>query len=329
MRILFLLALVVLFATVLAITDEEREFQEFQKTYFKTYSTSEEYNYRLEVFRKNLKKAKELDAKDHSASYGVTKFSDLTEEEFRSTYLMRNFKSPLMRGEEVPVWEATFPQDMPTSYDWTTKGVVTPVYNQAQCGSCWAFSTTESIESMNFLAGNTLTSLSMQQIVDCDTKDDGCNGGNPPTAYEYVIGAGGLETYANYPYTAKDGSCKFEKSKVAQTIDGWKYVTRDRDEKAMQAFTYTSGPPSVCVDASTWDSYRGGVYTRADCGTQLDHCVQIVGWTVVKSLNAWIVRNSWGKSWGNEGYLYVAMGQDACGIAQECTSAQVTKASIH
>jgi cathepsin F len=324
MRILFLLALVVLFATVLAITDEEREFQEFQKTYFKTYSTSEEYNYRLEVFRKNLKKAKELDAKDHSASYGVTKFSDLTEEEFRSTYLMRNFKSPLMRGEEVPVWEATFPQDMPTSYDWTTKGVVTPVYNQAQCGSCWAFSTTENIESMWALAGHNLTSLSMQQIVSCDKNDDGCGGGDPPTAYQYVISAGGLEYYKDYPYTSGsgiNGKCKFDKSDIAASIKNWTYVTKDLDETVMQSWTYQYGPPSICVDASTWSAYKGGVIGRnSGCGKQLDHCVQITGWDVKSGTNVWVVRNSWGTDWGYAGYLYVEMGYDVCGIAQECTS---------
>jgi len=301
----------------------EQEFREWMKEYGKTYDTPEEYKHRLEIYAKNLVRYEALNKASTTVIHGPTKFSDLTNDEFKEKYLIKNFTSPLVRGEAVEVFTPpqNFPQSYPSNYSWVTKGATTPIYNQGQCGSCWAFSTTESIESMNFLAGKTLTSLSMQQIVDCDTNDDGCNGGNPPTAYEYVIKAGGLETYADYPYTAKDGTCKFSKSKIAQSISSWKYVTRTRNEKEMQDFTYTTGPPSVCVDASTWDSYRGGVYTRADCGTQLDHCVQIVGWTVVKSQNVWLVRNSWGASWGNSGYLYVAMGEDACGIAQECTSA--------
>jgi len=229
-----------------------------------------------------------------------------------------------MRGENVRVWEGPKePSAFPTNYTWVSKGATTPIYNQEQCGSCWAFSTTESIESMNFLKGNTLTSRSMQQIVDCDTNDDGCDGGNPPTAYEYVISAGGLETYASYPYTAKDGKCKFQKSLIAQSISNWQYVTRIRSVSQMQEFTYSTGPPSVCVDASTWDSYKGGVYTRADCGTALDHCVQIVGWDIVKGQNVWLVRNSWGTDWGNAGFLYVSMTDDACGINDEVTSAIV------
>jgi len=161
----------------------------------------------------------------------------------------------------------------------------------------------------------------MQQIVDCDTSDDGCNGGDPPTAYQYVIGAPGLEGYTSYPYTAEDGYCAFSAASVIRKISSWQWVTQSQDEGAMQSFTYSNGPPSVCVDASSWDSYNGGVYTSSNCGTQLDHCVQIVGWDVQQGMNVWVVRNSWGTSWGYSGYLYVAMGQDACGIAQECTSA--------
>jgi len=301
----------------------DHEFKEWMKQYGKHYQSEAEYAKKFIVFQMNLARYAALNARSTSVTHGPTKFSDLTHEEFKQKFLIKEFTSPLIRDETVNVWNSPIESALPSNYSWVPKGATTPIYNQGQCGSCWAFSTTESIESMNFLKGNTLTSLSMQQIVDCDTNDDGCNGGDPPTAYEYVIKAGGLETYADYPYTAKNGKCAFVKSKVAQTISSWQYVTRVRDEKTMQQFTYSTGPPSVCVDASTWDSYRGGVYTRADCGTQLDHCVQIVGWDVVKGQNAWVVRNSWGTDWGNAGYLYVAMGEDACGIAQECTSAIV------
>jgi len=320
--------LLLILCVALVSASVESEFKAWMKQYSKHYQSEGEYAARLAIYAQNLERYAELNAKSRFVTHGPTKFSDMTHAEWKQKYLIKNFTSPLIRGETLNVWNGEgIAGDYPSNYSWVPKGATTPIYNQGQCGSCWAFSTTESIESMNFLAGNTLTSLSMQQIVDCDTSDDGCDGGDPPTAYAYVISAGGLETYSNYPYTARDGKCKFDKSLVAQTLESWQYVTRVRSEKQMQNFTYTIGPPSVCVDASTWDSYRGGVYTRADCGTALDHCVQIVGWDVVKGLNAWVVRNSWGTDWGNAGYLYVAMGEDACGIAQECTSAIVKKSN--
>jgi len=323
--VFLLLALFVVVASSTSSTEDQ--FKEWMKEYGKSYHTVLEYYRKLAIFEENLKRYAALNEQSTTVLHGPTQFSDLTHEEWSKKYLIKDFTSPLRRGETVQFWSGAgadpMPNAYPTNYTWVSKGATTPIYNQEQCGSCWAFSTTESIESMNFLHGNPLTSLSMQQIVDCDKNDDGCNGGDPPTAYQYVMSAGGLETYADYPYTARNGKCVFDKSKISQSISSWHYVTKTRNEKEMQNFTYTTGPPSVCVDASTWDSYRGGVYTRKDCGTQLDHCVQIVGWTVVKDVDAWIVRNSWGKSWGNDGYLYVAMGEDACGIAQECTSAIV------
>jgi len=165
----------------------------------------------------------------------------------------------------------------------------------------------------------------MQQIVDCDHVDDGCGGGNPPTAYDYVIRAGGLEGYESYPYIGIGGPCRFERSKVVAKISKWQWITRDDNENAMQAYVYNTGPPSICVDASSWQYYRGGVITPASgCGKALDHCVQLVGWKQMEGKDAWIVRNSWGRDWGPYGgYLYVEMGHDVCGIGQECTSSVV------
>jgi len=318
------LALVVL--TVLGVADPaetgtEAQFQSWMKIHEKKYDTQQEYIQRLAIFEKNLIRYAALNARDTLVVYGPTQFSDLTHQEFRELYLMKNFTSPLKEGKQVPYFATSpGPDAYPSEYNWVSKSMTTPIYNQGQCGSCWAFSTTENIESMNAIKGNGLKKLSMQQIVDCDHVDHGCGGGNPPTAYKYVIDAGGLDTLASYPYTAHDGPCKFKKADVGEKISSWAYVTTTRNEGQMQEFTYTKGPPSVCVDASNWDGYHGGVYTSSDCGRALDHCVQIVGWDVVSGVKAWIVRNSWGTSWGYAGYLYVAMGEDACGIAQECTS---------
>jgi len=325
--LLFVLVLTALLAPSLGMTEEEREFRSFMKTYGKEYKTQAERDFRFKVFVQNMLEMREKDAHDPQASWGITKFSDLTKEEFRARYLIKGFTSPKIRGEKIETFNLPAPlAPLPTSYDWRdhTPSVVTDVYNQMQCGSCWAFSITENIESMWALANNTLVSLSMQQVVDCDRTDDGCNGGNPPTAYDYVIRAGGLELYKDYPYLGIDTPCTFKKADVAAHISSWKYITERDDEQAMQQFTYTTGPPSICVDASSWSGYQGGVIGPAECGKALDHCVQLIGWKVVNGKNAWIVRNSWGKDWGPYGgYLYVEMGHDTCGIGQEVTSSAV------
>jgi cathepsin F len=314
------LALLVGAAISVELSDEQ-QWQSWMKKYQKSYDTTDEYNRRLLIFKHNLKRYAALNLHDDHVVHGPTQFSDLTHQEFKDLYLMKNFTG--MTNSERPMLPLSLspPGGYPTSYSWVSKGATTGVYNQGQCGSCWAFSTTESIESQCALAGKGLKSLSMQQIVDCDTTDHGCNGGNPPTAYEYVMRAGGLDTYASYPYTGRDGACTFKPADVGEKISSWGYVTTTRNEDQMLAYTATKGPPSVCVDASNWDSYNGGVYTSSNCGRALDHCVQIVGWTVADGMTAWVVRNSWGTSWGYGGYLYVAMGEDACGIAQECTAA--------
>jgi cathepsin F len=316
------------------LSNQEQQFREFIVDYSKPYIPgTPEYNHRLAIFIENVRKAADKSAKDPTAQWGVTKFSDLTDQEFRDRYLIKNFQSAktLYGSENVPM--ISFEESdggFPVSYDWRNSStqILTPVYNQEQCGSCWAFSITENIESMWALSGKTLVSLSMQQVVDCDTVDDGCGGGNPPTAYEYVIKAGGLELYSDYPYDARNGKCKFDSSDIAVTINNWGYITKTDNETAMMAFTYTTGPPSVCVDASTWSSYTGGIIGKdSSCGRAIDHCVQIVGWSkdAVSGIPYWIVRNSWGADWGPYGgFLHVEIGYDVCAIGQEVTTSKIT-----
>jgi cysteine peptidase B len=317
-----LLVLAALVAVSLAI-DPLSQFVAFQHKYGKSYRTQEEFNMRFNVFKNNLAIAAKQNAQSKNATYGVTKFSDMTPDEFKNIILM---KKPINKNLPGKVWnfDGRMQTRQASSFDWRDKGAVTPVYNQGQCGSCWAFSVTENIESQWFLAGNTLESLAMQQIVSCDTSDDGCGGGDPPTAYQYVISAGGLEYYSDYPYTGEDGTCQFNKADVDAVLSNWQYVTQSEDENAMQSFLVSNGPLSVCVDAESWQNYNSGIITAEDnCGTSLDHCVMITGYGSQESMTFWWVRNSWGTDWGEEGYLQVQMGSDVCGIAQEVTSAIV------
>jgi len=217
--------------------------------------------------------------------------------------------------------------EAPQTFDWRTQNKVTPVKNQEQCGSCWAFSVTENIESMYCMAKqmdcSTLAPLAPQQIVDCDTTDSGCEGGDPPTAYQYIISAGGMEDNSNYPYTAQDGTCNFQSNEVAVSISSWKYGTQNSDEQTMQNNLVAVGPLSICVEAQPWQDYTGGVLMASDCDTQLDHCVQLVGYDMTASTPFWSVRNSWGADWGESGYIRLQYGQDTCGCADECTFALI------
>jgi len=271
------------------------------------------------------KKNKQLRLQYPTAEWGITQFADWTEEEFKSILTFKKSTDSVPTNSTAQTINSGSP---PTSYNWLSysKNVVTPVYNQGQCGSCWAFSATEQIESMWALAGNALTELSMQQITSCDPYDDGCGGGNPSTAYKYVIQAGGLDSYSSYPYTDGLGEnlpCKFNKANIAAKISGWNYVSQSASgESTMVTKLYANGPLSVCVDASNWSSYTGGIYPASSCGKSLDHCVEAEGYNIAGNSPYWIIRNSWGTSWGQSGYMNLQYGKDACGVAQEVT--QVT-----
>jgi len=301
-------------------------FNNYIRKYNKSYPNPEEYNRRFENFQASIKRATALNNKSPKAVYGITKFSDLSPEEFSSTILMKNPITP-SRNPDVGVLDVKVAKEqLPVSFDWRNNGAVTPVKNQEQCGSCWAFSVTENVESMWILAKkatNSTVKLAPQQIVDCDDEDLGCDGGDPPTAYAYIIEAGGLEPQKDYPYTAQDGTCNFNAKDVQAKISSWKYATSDYSETTLQQNLVGYGPLSVCVDASNWQDYQSGVMTWEECAwvNVLDHCVQLVGYQTQGNLgDYWIVRNSWGPDWGISGYIWLEMGSDTCGIAHEATT---------
>lgn len=269
-----------------------------------------------------MERIQSLNAAKTGAWYGITKFADLTPEEFQTQYLNGAIEARPM-GPSTKLHLPTGP--LPTEFDWRAKNAVTPVKDQGQCGSCWAFSVVEAIESQWFLSGKPLAQLSPQQIVDCDqgSGDYGCSGGDTPTAYQYVIKAGGLESESSYPYTAEDGKCQFKPSSVVAKISSWAYITTSKNETEMMAGLASKGPLSICVDAASWQFYIGGVITGL-CGQDLDHCVVVtgfskqVGWDTYE-YDVWNIRNSWGEDFGYGGYLYVERGSNLCGVANEVT----------
>jgi len=327
------LAIVAIAFAVQPHTEARQQFLAFQKEYNKVYKTNAEFEHRFGVFQENLKKAAELQLKNPLAEFGVTKFSDLTHEEFSNFYLMPNLD--LSKWVKPPAKNFSIEHKRnvlgcnpnPTWYSWYDCNVVTNVYNQGQCGSCWAFSATETIESYVALNGGGLNSLSMEQIVDCDTYDSGCQGGMPIRAYQYVQAAGGIEPYNDYPYTAGNGyssNCQFNSGEVSARVTSFNSI--DGEEGLYQQTSSSSGGPvSVCVDASSWSSYRGGILTS--CGDVMDHCVQLVGYKNYNENGAfWIVRNSWGANWGINGFIWISIGDDLCGIGDYASVANAVSA---
>jgi len=317
-----------LFFLVLRVSCDEIEkelFTKFIQQYGKEY-TGRELESRFSNFRESLKRIEERNSKSNGPVYGITKFSDMTPEEFNRTILMQNPIHP--RNPTPQEILPTKVNAVPDFLDWRQKGAVTPVKNQEQCGSCWAFSTVENVESMWILAGkgtNESVDLSPQQVVDCDDSDMGCEGGDPPTAFDYIINAGGLDSESSYPYVGEDESCQFKPSDVVAKISSWQYATSWYSETTLQQNLVGWGPLSVCVDAESWQDYTSGIMTWEECAwvNILDHCVQLVGYNSSGSSPYWIVRNSWGTDWGISGYIYLQMWDDTCGISHEATCAVV------
>jgi cathepsin L len=291
-------------------------FEEFKTTYGKEYA-HDEHQFRFQVFMNNLDKIIQHNSEGHSFTMEMNEFGDLTADEFKTMYasgvpseiLNDNLDVEIFSGEGI---------ELASSVDWTTQGVVTAVKNQGQCGSCWAFSTTGSIESAVAIKYGQLQSLSEQQLVDCSTRNYGCNGGWPYKAMDYVKSNGGLCKEGAYPYTARDGSCKSSScTAFSKTITGYQQVQAYSESALMAALN--QGPVSILVEAdqSSFQFYRSGVLSSG-CGHSLDHAVLAVGYGTSNGVDYWKVKNSWGSSWGSSGYIYLARGKmlpyGVCGI---------------
>jgi len=296
------------------------KFAVFEAKYNKVY-THEERHHRMGIFAENLERVQAMNAEHDGDVFGVTKFMDLTPEEFKAQYLNLQVPNPLPEAPVAQI-QAKAPEDLPAEYDWRNNGTcITPVKNQEQCGSCWAFSATESTEAAWVLAGNTQVVLAPQQIVDCDTNDDGCNGGYPSSAFAYIIKNKGLDLEVDYPYKGVDGTCAFKKADVGGTIISWHYVSQSASTEMTDMMTYVAerGPVSVCVDAAPWQFYNGGVLKT--CGSSIDHAVQATGYGTQSGTPVWNVRNSWGADWGEQGYIWLERGKNLCEIATIVTAA--------
>jgi len=303
--------------------DLDAHWENFKKAFGKTYNGREEVARRF-IWEQNVAKIVhhnlQADVGIHSFKRGLNEFADMSHEEFVRTHngYRRTGKS------NASVFVEPSNVVLPDTVDWRNKGLVTPVKNQGQCGSCWAFSTTGSLEGQHKKKTGNLVSLSEQNLVDCsgDEGNQGCEGGLMDSAFEYIKRNGGIDTEASYPYTAQDGSCHFKKSDVGATVTGYVDIPSG-DEDALKKAVATVGPISVAIDASheSFQTYDNGIYDEPECSSdQLDHGVLVVGYGTEDGNDYWLVKNSWGKTWGMKGYLKMSRNKNnQCGIATQAS----------
>jgi|Dee2metaT_2_FD_contig_41_861910_length_1200_multi_9_in_0_out_0_1 C1A family cysteine protease len=274
-----------------------------------------EHVHRLNVFEQNVYKIREHNAKGEKWTMALNQFGHLTGDEFKAQ-ISSGLKTSSMIYGDIP--HDTFDgegAEIADSVDWTTKGAVTPVKNQAQCGSCWAFSTTGGLEGAYYLKNNKLQSFSEQQLVSCDKTDAGCNGGLMDSAFAWIEQNGGLCSESDYPYTSGTGitgTCKKTCTAVPNSAPS-KYTDVGHTQSAMEA-AVTQQPVSIAIEAdqSSFQFYSGGVMT-GNCGTNLDHGVLNVGFGTKSGTDYWKVKNSWGATWGDEGYILLERGKSQSG----------------
>ncbi|XP_071491786.1 cathepsin L-like peptidase [Diadema antillarum] len=305
----------------------EEEWTAWKLKFGKVYADDFEESKRSSIWRENLefvtKHNVRYDLGEFTYKLGINEYSDLQNHEFVElmTGYQRNISGKATTGS---VFLAPENVQIPDSVDWRTKGYVTAVKNQQHCGSCWAFSATGSLEGQQFRKTGKLVSLSEQNLVDCSGPEgnDGCNGGLPVRAFQYVIDSNGIDTEESYPYEGQDGPCRFSKSGVGATCTGYTNIASG-NESALKEAVATVGPISVGIDAShvSFRHYESGVYNEPNCSSvKLVHGVLTVGYSSDKGDDYWIVKNSWGTSWGMDGYIWMSRNKDnQCGIATKAS----------
>ncbi|XP_043246021.1 procathepsin L-like [Amphibalanus amphitrite] len=304
-----------------------QEWYEFKETHEKAYGSEEEESFRLSIYNQNKKLVNDHNLRyelgQHSYKLKLNQFADLTASEYAK--MMNGYQHERKRRGEAPVHLPLAPEiRLPATVDWRNKGAVTPVKDQGQCGSCWAFSSTGALEGQHFRKTGRLVSLSEQNLVDCSTSfgNNGCDGGLMDDAFKYVKANGGIDTEASYPYEAEDDTCRFNKQDVGATDKGYMDIP-EGDEQALKEAVAVHGPISIAIDASqsSFQFYHSGVYDDPNCSSmQLDHGVLAVGYGSEGGRDYWLVKNSWSENWGDQGYIKIARNENnVCGVASSAS----------
>ncbi|XP_026666042.2 ervatamin-B-like isoform X2 [Phoenix dactylifera] len=310
-------------ATARGIADEpmRTKHEQWMAQNGRVYTDAAEKERRFQIFRDSYEYIKSVNrAGDRKYKLGLNQFADLTNGEFKASRLA--FK-PMPTASTTGSFQYANLTDVPNSMDWRTRGAVTPVKNQGSCGCFWAFSSVAAIEAITQIKTGNLVSLSEQQLVDCDVNDgnQGCDGGLMTRAFQYVIDNGGITTEDNYPYMAANGTCDTNKtSSSAATISGYESVPANNESSLLQAVA--NRPVSVGIDGSGQDfrHYSSGIFT-GPCETEMTHAVTAVGYGIAEDgTEYWLVKNSWGTTWGETGYMRIQRDVGApeglCGMAK-------------
>jgi len=326
-----------LLLTLLAATTQalllDTEWESFKLKFGKQYRSVEEHQYRKDAFADNLVFVERHNNEHalglHTFTVGINKFSDMSGDEFKKQYL-----SPIPLTQTPPQKiKSGVKGDWPDSINWVEKGYVTGVKDQddqdgkyVACAACWAFSATGTMEAAHYGKTGQLVSLSEQNLVDCATEgpNAGCSGGYPLIGIQHVIWSGGIESEVDYPFRAENEACKFNRANVSATFTNVNGITRyDEDELTYGVGNF--GPFSTCIDATgqAFMQYRSGIYSNPDCSIDyLDHAVLTVGYGTENGQDFWLVKNSWGTYWGDEGYFKMARNaKNMCGIASNAVIA--------
>lgn len=291
------------------------DWTEYKQSFNKSYDTAREEQYRRYIWEDNLavinKHNKEAAMGHHSYWMGVNQFTDMTTDEF-SSMLLTGY-SLQETNDTMNSIDDDVSITLPQSIDWRQKNLVTNVKNQGACGSCWAFSATGAIEGQHAKKTGRLVSLSEQQMVDCSRRygNQGCHGGFPYKAFQYVIAQRGLDTEQCYQYTARDGYCRAKSTCVGATLNSYKMVPQG--ETNLQRAVAEVGPISVVVKVSDkLMHYKSGIFVDdGTCSRYRLHAILAVGYQT----SYWIIKNSWGTRWGMNGYIHWAKGRNMCGVA--------------
>ncbi|XVF27513.1 hypothetical protein REPUB_Repub14bG0114100 [Reevesia pubescens] len=301
--------------------------EQWMARFGRVYENQLEKDKRFKIFKENLEYIENFNnAGNKTYKLGINEFADLTHEEFVATRTGYKKRDNPTKTTVISSFRYESVTEVPTSLDWREKGAVTAIKNQGQCGCCWAFSTVAAMEGITQIKTGKLISMSEQQLLDCSTNGNrGCGGGWMTNAFKYIMENQGITSEDNYPYEQIQGTCAVEKaqSRVAD-ISSYEEVPSNDEEALLKAVT--NQPVSIAIDGSglAFMNYAGGVY-NGDCGTDLTHAVTIVGYGTSSEDGSkyWLIKNSWGESWGENGYMRIQRDVDSpeglCGLAKKAS----------